>query len=448
MFWGYTPALDLHKELTITDDTKVINILTIGMADARHIIKTISQSYKYEKIRYNFYVCEKWMEQVARQVLFFNILLEPETELGLFERIRLFLELYGNTIIRPPVYRYLYKKASQLINVITDEAYAKKTMPLFNFNCLKFRERDYMENIFKFWAKPKSSFNIQDAWDFRVRKALGTRYDNRKGVFDWDYHMRLTDIGAGVIFSREYINWRESGIAFTWLETDGSKPNVTLAAGILANGMKLHHHGYLGDITIGPFISYGIECDDENMLTQVNHEYKSRSTDVSEYNLGHMIHEIVRKEPFTGDSVSVGSDMRCAYMKFPELKLDLLEGFEPEKYDPKTAPPLTELPNVSITFMSMPVMSIMHHKEKYKDLFDLIMVSNDYLENLTPDSIVMLKDGGKVLMETQKFLVNLTRDSIKDYGDCIKKKADDCGLKLEFEFDPSTDSYARYIVRK
>ena len=30
--------------------------------------------------------------------------------------------------------------------------------------------------------------------DQRLRHHLGTRYDARDGVFDWDYHMRLSEL--------------------------------------------------------------------------------------------------------------------------------------------------------------------------------------------------------------------------------------------------------------
>ena len=47
--------------------------------------------------------------------------------------------------------------------------------------------------------------NVMWVWfglfrDLRLRQHLGTRYDTRRGVFDWDYHMKLTEMV-----------WREGG---------------------------------------------------------------------------------------------------------------------------------------------------------------------------------------------------------------------------------------------
>ena len=47
--------------------------------------------------------------------------------------------------------------------------------------------------------------NVMWVWfglfrDLHLRQHLGTRYDTRRGVFDWDYHMKLTEMV-----------WREGG---------------------------------------------------------------------------------------------------------------------------------------------------------------------------------------------------------------------------------------------
>jgi dynein assembly factor 3 len=105
-------------------------------------------------------------------------------------------------------------------------------MPLLRLDQLKYRERDHLENVFKFWQEARTKFPISQYWDKRLRKHLGTRYDSRIGVFDWDYHMRLRPFGADHITSREYKNWRNNGVAFTWLETETTEPNLTLTTGV------------------------------------------------------------------------------------------------------------------------------------------------------------------------------------------------------------------------
>jgi len=121
-----------------------------------------------------------------------------------------------------------------------DSCWQVGRIPLLSLDNLKYKERDYLENVFKFWQQPKTRFPISHYWDQRVRQHLGTRYDSRVGVFDWDYHMKLRSCGAEHITSREYKGWRNSGVAFTWLETEVTEPNLTLATGAIQVSLNWH----------------------------------------------------------------------------------------------------------------------------------------------------------------------------------------------------------------
>lgn len=79
--------------------------------------------------------------------------------------------------------------------------------------------------------------NLVDGFrDKRLRIYLGTRYDSRVRIFDWDYHMRLCEQGISIIHAVEYKTWRGSGMAFVDDDSEYSQPNVTLLspAGVLA----------------------------------------------------------------------------------------------------------------------------------------------------------------------------------------------------------------------
>lgn len=63
----------------------------------------------------------------------------------------------------------------------------------------QFRERDVLEAVFRFWAggeKGPEAFPMSRLWDSRLRHYLGSRYDARRGVSDWDLHMKLHDRGV------------------------------------------------------------------------------------------------------------------------------------------------------------------------------------------------------------------------------------------------------------
>ena len=69
-----------------------------------------------------------------------------------------------------------------------------------------------------------------------------------------DYHLHLVERGGANINKRDFLRWRENGVAFKVTE-DASLTdlvsNVTLISG---EGAAL---GYWGDVMTGPFISYG-----------------------------------------------------------------------------------------------------------------------------------------------------------------------------------------------
>lgn len=202
------------------------------------------------------------METVARQLLILLTALQPQ--LGLDQKTRLLMELYGNTVLRPFSANYLVNAAQDLLEMVADGDYLRRKLPLVSL-ALKYRDRDYLENLLKFWSGPQE-FNVLEMWDRRLRQCLATRYDSKVGVFDWDLHMRLHRVGGRQVCDQEYQAFRLHGLAFSWLETEMSRPNRSLVGGVVGNA----HLGYLGDIETGPFIAYGLECEDAAFLTCTN----------------------------------------------------------------------------------------------------------------------------------------------------------------------------------
>lgn len=187
MFWGYSPALDLLGELSENDllsGENELNILIAGSLDGRHILKTISKYYNlvktddcksFKTMKINFYLYETFPEVYARQLLLFLIAFEPTEILGLKEKTRLFMEVYGNTLIRPKTSTYIYKKSFQLVHCVTDPSFLSYRLPMINLSLLKYKERDQLETIFRFWRDYSKTFNIELFWNKRVRQALGVR---------------------------------------------------------------------------------------------------------------------------------------------------------------------------------------------------------------------------------------------------------------------------------
>jgi dynein assembly factor 3 len=177
MFWGLTPAIDLLNEIdykSLSGDRGELNVLVIGGCDARHIIKTLAKYHTHDTdLKINFYVVDLLLEFTARQMLFLTIALEPPDRLGPFEKAHLWMELYGNTLVRPPFAQYLVQKSAQFIHMVTDSEYLKRRMPMIDLTYMKYKERDSLETIFRYWGEKK--FDVVRFWDSRLRRALKTR---------------------------------------------------------------------------------------------------------------------------------------------------------------------------------------------------------------------------------------------------------------------------------
>jgi dynein assembly factor 3 len=158
------------------------------------------------------------------------------------------------------------------VAAVADPA-AAPAFPWADLSPLRFRERDMLEEVLRGWRKAGGGGDDAAAlWDARVRSHLGTRYDARANVADWDYNMRLAGV-APTVHPRQYEAWRLTGVAFEPREADYTCPNPTLLddmPGRDAKGARVLRHGYWGDITTGPYITFGVACEDPRMLKLVN----------------------------------------------------------------------------------------------------------------------------------------------------------------------------------
>ena len=62
--------------------------------------------------------------------------------------------------------------------------------------------------------------------------AYSDRYDARRNVHDYDYHMRLSDAGAApsLIHAAHFRDWRDTGLAYRFRDASYPAPNRSLAS--------------------------------------------------------------------------------------------------------------------------------------------------------------------------------------------------------------------------
>ncbi|KFB48714.1 AGAP007214-PA-like protein [Anopheles sinensis] len=423
MFWGFCEALDLVEEYKkiLPKDTPLpdtLDILLFGSGDPRHILATAATLWRNPQVKVNFYIVEGCIELIARHMLLVAIALEDPEHLSIRGKTHLFMDLFGNSLIRPYSTAYLNSKAKVLTNIVTDPEYAERYSPIFNYEALKYKERDQLEDVFRFWTNAREHvFNISRYWEDRTRTQLGVRYDHRNGAFDWDLQMRLRENGAKQICPQEYKHWRETGIAFTFPEYEQSDPNKTFAVGLVRKGKTFHHRGSVGDNSTGPFISFGQRCPEERLTRSKHGVNDFRSTDITERNIMQIMYEIKERQAYQFDPKDIH--------QYGPHKLDTgknlnkhearSEVLEAARYDG----PMIGCENLKIFFLSVEDVLRVQVDVKYAGKFDAVFVASNYFRLLKPGFRANWKPDCLLCFETRQ-LTTFSKDEIAEHNEAIK----------------------------
>nr|XP_020648567.1 dynein assembly factor 3, axonemal isoform X1 [Pogona vitticeps]XP_020648568.1 dynein assembly factor 3, axonemal isoform X1 [Pogona vitticeps]XP_020648569.1 dynein assembly factor 3, axonemal isoform X1 [Pogona vitticeps]XP_020648570.1 dynein assembly factor 3, axonemal isoform X1 [Pogona vitticeps] len=429
-WWGFSPALDLQAASGLETSVErlqasqegipSLNILLVGSIDGRHILKTMCQAHRWPRRKINFYVLENNLETVGRQLLFLSLALEPSEKRGLQEKSEMFLELMGNTLLRSQTAAYLQEKANLFIRYVTDSDFQQAHLPTVDMSALKFKERDHLERIFQFWRNPDpQAFPIKHLWDLRLRQYLGTRYDARRGVCDWDLTMKLQERGAKAINLREFFRWRDTGVAFDTREATYEIPNKTLASGRLLRhkGEPMPARGYWGDIATGPFITFGIETEESSLLKTINGVPSKSAQEIALYNLTALLYELrynTRYVPSeSSGEESHGSDFRDDSTVHSRL-------------DVSSGPPPTE--DVRVYFLPLNCLPELHHKEKYQKLFNIVFFSCSMVHFLKPNLNLMSAPKATLIVELTNFLPDLRNEHVSAFSSQVTNLAREAGF--------------------
>ncbi|XP_070243279.1 dynein axonemal assembly factor 3 isoform X2 [Bos mutus] len=437
-WWGLSPAVDLQAESPPVDpdsqaetehETPELNVLLLGSVDGRHLLRTLARAALWPRRRFHFYVLENNLEAVARHILIFSLALEDPEKMGLQERSETFLEVWGNALLRPPVAAFVRAQACRLAHLVPEPDRLAEQLPWLSLGALKFRERDALEAVFRFWAggeKGPEAFPMSRLWDSRLRQYLGSRYDARHGVSDWDLHMKLHDRGARVIHTREFRRWRDTGVAFELRDSSAYHvPNRTLASGRLLShrGERVAARGYWGDIATGPFVAFGIEADDETLLRTSNGQPVKTACEITEHNVA----ELFRDMAAWGHPRAAEGD--------PEQVQGGAEGSsEPAAPAPE---PFT------VHFLSLDSAHTLHHKSCYMGQFQLLYVACGMVHLLSAELGACVAPGGRLIVELAQFLVDLRQEQLQAFSSRVGELAQAAGFAPQLGGKPS-DTFARF----
>ena len=296
--YGYSPAINVLEsppEL-LREDTGDVHVLLSETFDTRHLLKTLADSLHAGFARehaVHFHVHERHAELLCRALL--QLTIATDTQLTIRERMELFLDLYGNVMVREKAAQYLHEAEHELTTLITDDPKTSSVLaPLLHLD-MKFKVRDEMEEVFASW-KAKAAFDIEKHRDQRLRYSLKERYDARKNVVDWDFQFSLKKY-APLVKGQEYRDFRLTGVAFETRLGSYVKPNKTM--GSYQEGRKKRSgdsclvRGFWGDIVNSPYIPFGVEIWKEpektNFYKEFNYQKPYSATHVSQFHVQHYI---------------------------------------------------------------------------------------------------------------------------------------------------------------
>ncbi|XP_072178400.1 dynein axonemal assembly factor 3-like [Diadema setosum] len=493
-WWGFSPAFDFQDKDVIekVKDLKVdssnggsLQILVVGSGDIRHVLTTVARAWRHRRKLLKFYIIEGNLEVYVRQLLLLHLWLESPLDLGLQEKTESFLEIFGNTLIRQQTFDYVMSRSNELLRLVTDDKYLSLRIPSLHLSALKFKERDHMEAILKFWRNPDlRTFDIAKCWDNRLRKHLEVRYDSRKGAFDWDYSMKLGDRGKGVMNNREYGYWRETGMGFELREADYSVPNRTMASGLVIRkgGERVAERGYWGDITCSPYLSYGLECEEESFFKKANGVYTKTCQEISVYNVLSLLHEFTHRQKYVmptpkpqqtesktesklveiteEDEEEEEEEEKAKGMEEKEKEADDAgerERFERQeevgdmmssKEETKKQQELMPLEDVEIHYLPVGSAGELHKKSKYKKAFDIVYFSNSMVHHLTPDISAVFADSAAIICETARYMLELNREQSQVFVDKVTAMAKNAGCQVSGKVDGFKDSNMRFTFQR
>ncbi|XP_057178267.1 dynein axonemal assembly factor 3-like isoform X1 [Triplophysa rosa] len=456
-WWGFGPARALlSSDVHTVRSRGEFNILLVGSGDPRHILKTISGIPESDVI--HVWVIENSTEVVARQLLLiYPSLLSPET-ISLHKKTEVFLEIFGNCEIRSETDEFLKHASAELSQSITNTPVScdSHTHPCLDTSLLKFKERDDLVQIFKSWERPPSvPASARQVWDARVRQHLGTRYDSRQGCFDWDLTMKLHQRGCGVINKHQYVKWRESGVAFEMREGIYQTANQSLLSTRVFNhrGNRVAVRGYWGDIVSSPYLAFGIETDDKDLLKKHNNQHVKTAQDISEVNVLALFECLANRGrcPPSKDAPSPSSTCNPP-TDDPKTPEETQRNDTSSQTHTKPAEEtshsfaLMDIKGVKISFLSPDSLSKLPLKDRYKNLFNTIYCSASMVHQIESSLRHIAAPDAVLVIELATYLLDLSKEQVSGFAERVKEIAEESGFTPKRS--QSDDVYSTFTLKQ
>ncbi|KAI8815641.1 uncharacterized protein EV422DRAFT_624094 [Fimicolochytrium jonesii] len=404
-----------------------LKILLLGASDPCHIIKTVARAGRHGRRNLEFVVVESQPTTFARMIVLLDALFS-ESETGLQDRINLFLDLYGNLLLRPVTFTHLQHRSTHFISTLpTSPTLALAPHVRITTTLLKFREKDDLDTTFQFYRSDKKPFDLAAMWDARLRRYHGARYDTRAAMVDWDYNLKLVPIFPTLDVDT-YNRFRASGQCFPIRESGGSEANRTWATveRLVDPREKVGvvKWGYFSDVVVGPWGAFGGDCEDKSVLKTRNGVKVCDVGEVVEKVVGGLVREWKGRRGITREEVDSG------IREIPD-GADEDNAHPPSERKPTTTtihlatpPTLPKLPRTFPTgFDHIYISAAMAHRLPEVSPFLASPTSNNSVNASKLDS------RPTVIVQNVRYVIDLTKEQRAEYTKTVLAMAGKMGLE-------------------
>ncbi|EPY28114.1 hypothetical protein STCU_00314 [Strigomonas culicis] len=440
----------LIKQIQLSDEPKApapastacgsdsdVHILVAGGSDIRHIFRTLStlrakqEAVKEDKASakatasnngdstFHFYLYEPNLRIHCRHLFFLQWLLDSMFSLEeLEERVLMFLDVYGNILNRDITSAQARSVLQRLLKGFQQEA-GSELMKLVSFEEMKMKEKDFVEQQLRHWAKDSSKAPLTEQWVFRVRQEMAERYDNRDNVIDWDFVFGLTDY-TNLLKFPEYRDWRKTGNAFDVCHINPRRgfdyqyvnPNKSLCHfDDRGNGV------YAGDVKNGPFFALGAQTENDKIRYRTaDGTCKYGNGVVAMHNVRAWLYTLMTGQPWPWEDHKYAWDDDAHYNRLPPGT-------------PNSVAYQAQFPKVRFHLVGLSWdRFILRVREKKHPRMEGAFFGTSCTSSMTTEFFRdVMRAQGVVVAETAKFIVNAEEAAKKAYEQQIHQFASQAG---------------------
>ncbi|XDV47896.1 hypothetical protein PO909_017438 [Leuciscus waleckii] len=272
--------------------------------------------------------------------------------------------------------------------------------------------------------------------------------------------MKLHQRGCDIISKHQYVKWRESGVAFEMREGlyQTANQSQSVQSCLYQRGDRVAVRGYWGDIVSGPYLSFGIETENKDLLKKQNNQHVKTAQDISEVNVLALFECLATRESsLLNEDVPNPSSSCCQ-------STDSLTTEEKIQNDPPSSQTHTEpeqqtqvlgnillyllrLNGVKVSFLSPDSLNKLPLKNKYRNLFNSIFCSASMVHQLDSSLREIAAPDAALVIELANFLLDLSKEQVSGFADRVKEIAEESGFTATH--DQSSDSHSfRYTLYK